>query len=137
MLTGSAVWALSAGAARYPFDQWAHPIRDKTCSLNASELRIEIIPSSASPPGTTQAWCANGILDGRACCPAACGQCGGGGCGSAPGGREQCCSGRVLNFAPACRLGRVRAHACVSADCGGGCDYVVCDWIRLVSIISA
>ena len=43
-----------------------------------------------------------GISNGQACCPAACGQCGGGGCGQAPGGGSQCCKGQVINSGVAC-----------------------------------
>ena len=33
---------------------------------------------------------------------AACGLCGGGGCGSAPGGDSQCCKGQVFNVGVPC-----------------------------------
>jgi len=71
---------------------------------------VAAVPS----PGAAAGWCADGILNGDACCPAACGQCGGGGCGQAPGGADQCCSGRVSNYAPTCET--VSDTACVVPD---------------------
>lgn len=55
--------------------------------------------------------CSTGLGAGLACCEAACGSCGGTGCGSRPGGAESCCSGRISTsgrschaFAPPCIL---------------------------------
>ena len=39
----------------------------------------------------------DGILSGSVCCHSACGQCGGSGCGSLPGGASACCSTNILN----------------------------------------
>ncbi len=38
----------------------------------------------------------NGILADNVCCDAACGTCGGSGCGSRPGGASGCCASRIL-----------------------------------------
>jgi len=42
-------------------------------------------------------WCKQGTLNkkGSHCCPDSCGECGGEGCGSRPGGKEQCCVGTI------------------------------------------
>uniref|UniRef100_A0A7S0FVJ3 Uncharacterized protein n=1 Tax=Pyrodinium bahamense TaxID=73915 RepID=A0A7S0FVJ3_9DINO len=42
-----------------------------------------------------EGWCSNGILNGKACCAASCGTCGGSGCGGRPGGGAKCCTGRI------------------------------------------
>ena len=49
------------------------------------------------------------ICNQKVCCPASCGACGGSGCGSRPGGAENCCTSHVLrsgnscdSFAPPC-----------------------------------
>ena len=55
------------------------------------------LPPSPPPSSPVRGWCADGIIDGTACCPKPCGQCGGVGCGSAPGGRAQCCKGELLS----------------------------------------
>ena len=37
-----------------------------------------------------------------ACCPASCGECGGKGCQSRPGGKEACCAGAIRSSARTC-----------------------------------
>ncbi len=46
--------------------------------------------------------CSTGIRSGDACCPAACGACGGTGCGSRPGGTDACCTTPILAAAVSC-----------------------------------
>jgi len=67
-------------------------------------------PAPPVPPGPAAAECkkAGGILDhggpggGRACCPTKCGACGGKGCAKAPGGKDDCCAGEVINSGRTC-----------------------------------
>merc|ERR1719162_53921 len=40
--------------------------------------------------------CINGLMDGRACCPASCVTCGGPGCGERPGGASACCNQMIV-----------------------------------------
>jgi len=44
-------------------------------------------------------WCKHGIVNKKRshCCPESCGECGGEGCGSRPGGAGQCCVGHIGN----------------------------------------
>lgn len=49
------------------------------------------------------AYCSNGILDPPVCCAASCGQCGGSGCGSFPGGATQCCYSQIFNSGVICQ----------------------------------
>lgn len=56
--------------------------------------------------------CSRGISAGSACCAAQCGQCGGSGCGSRPGGGAQCCMSGVIGgnrgcneVGPPCEIG--------------------------------
>jgi hypothetical protein len=73
------VWALLAG--------WA------------GEGRIEdATPVSGDPT------CATGIASGSACCAAACGSCGGTGCGSRPGGSTDCCTGSISTSGRSCEV---------------------------------
>jgi hypothetical protein len=53
--------------------------------------------------GSASTYCSRGIEHGGACCAAACGSCGGSGCGSLPGGSSQCCSGTILNSGVICK----------------------------------
>ena len=39
--------------------------------------------------------CELGIISGNSCCPSECGQCGGPGCGSSPGGANDCCESSI------------------------------------------
>ena len=53
-------------------------------------------PLPPSPPVAPRFWCESGFeagtqAGGEACCNLECGQCGGSGCGDAPGGRGLCC----------------------------------------------
>lgn len=45
-----------------------------------------------------------GILhfNGQACCPSACGQCGGNGCHNYPGGEQSCCSSQISKSGRSC-----------------------------------
>eukprot|EP01047_Picozoa_sp_COSAG01_P006568 COSAG01_NODE_240_length_20656_cov_53.398259_6_plen_470_part_00 len=68
-------------------------------------------PSPPDPEGNTisRAECdaAGGILgeENTACCPKACGQCGGHLCGKAPGGNMRCCGKEVAHHSPKCSSG--------------------------------
>ena len=44
----------------------------------------------------------NGIQSGDICCKKNCGQCGGSGCASAPGGALKCCSGKIRKSGKIC-----------------------------------
>jgi len=59
------------------------------------------------PPAPYNGWCHFGVLDkkGRVCCDAECGQCGGSGCGSRPGGGSRCCTSRVMSRGRQCSDG--------------------------------
>jgi hypothetical protein len=46
--------------------------------------------------------CADGILNGNACCAASCGKCGGSGCGGRPGGAQSCCTGAIRDANRSC-----------------------------------
>lgn len=46
--------------------------------------------------------CSSGLPAGSACCQAQCTRCGGSGCGSLPGGPDNCCTGAVLNSGRFC-----------------------------------
>jgi hypothetical protein len=52
---------------------------------------------SFGPIGPSDPGCFTGILsaDGNYCCPISCGACGGGGCGSRPGGSLNCCTAGI------------------------------------------
>lgn len=65
-------------------------------------------PSPGPSPGPSpsgQCTQAGGVSakDGIACCPKSCGLCGGSGCGSAPGGKENCCKGTVEGNGKDCK----------------------------------
>jgi hypothetical protein len=90
--------------------------------------------------------CETGIQAGSACCPAACGECGGEGCSQRPGGTANCCSGAINDSGvlcsgsappcivvqpqvvpppqavpttdPTCETGILRNGACCEASCG-------------------
>ena len=47
-------------------------------------------------------YCMNGIRRDDICCMKNCGQCGGKGCGSAPGGASKCCSGTIRKSGKIC-----------------------------------
>lgn len=46
--------------------------------------------------------CEGGLIAGTSCCPLECGECAGAGCGSRPGGAENCCSGAIQDSARLC-----------------------------------
>jgi len=46
--------------------------------------------------------CAGGVVSGTVCCEAACGQCGGVGCGARPGGAAACCVGAIRTAGRRC-----------------------------------
>ena len=57
----------------------------------------EATPASGGDP-----TCATGIPSGNVCCAASCGECGGSGCGSRPGGASNCCSGAIRSSGRLC-----------------------------------
>lgn len=76
-------------------------------------------PMCAPPaPSAYPGWCSFGILhqDGKVCCDAKCGQCGGSGCGNLPGGSSRCCTGKVAKLGRPCADGS--DVACVVPDPG-------------------
>lgn len=85
-------------------------------------------PAAAQVSGANNAKCAAGILDasGEVCCAKACGQCGGDGCDTRPGGGAQCCGGSVQRTCataagpPPCRY-VVEAKPPESAGARGWC----------------
>ncbi len=56
----------------------------------------------ASTIQTVPAACKSGLFAGKACCAAACGVCGGTGCGARPGGSNACCTGSITSAKKAC-----------------------------------
>ena len=66
-----------------------------SCDYNVAPCAVTVITTeSPSDPD-----CSDGLISasGLACCPTTCGQCGGSGCGSAPGGSSDCCGSGVTN----------------------------------------
>lgn len=68
---------------------------------------VSVVPVS----NNLQTICKDGILASISdplqfvddiCCPAACGKCGGPGCGSRPGGSSQCCEGTIIESGVGC-----------------------------------
>jgi hypothetical protein len=55
------------------------------------------------PPSGGDPTCANGIASGLSCCKASCGKCGGAGCGSLPGGGDNCCTGQIKKSGRTCQ----------------------------------
>jgi hypothetical protein len=57
-------------------------------------------PSPTASPTQEQAmWCQSGVMNknGKTCCSASCGTCGGKGCGGRPGGASQCCVTKITS----------------------------------------
>ncbi|KAG5192344.1 hypothetical protein JKP88DRAFT_259401 [Tribonema minus] len=77
------------------------PSGGKACSGTATATTKPTSPP-ASTTGVAGARCENGLLNsgGRACCPKACGRCGGDGCAALSGGAHDCCAGDVLKYSP-------------------------------------
>ena len=61
----------------------------------ALRLAAQVVGGGTSCP--TTGYCVSGVLspDGRTCCSAACGRCGGNQCGTFPGGSSECCTSHV------------------------------------------
>ena len=47
-------------------------------------------------------YCVDGFRKDDICCEKNCGQCGGSGCASAPGGALKCCSGKIRKSGKIC-----------------------------------
>jgi hypothetical protein len=102
-------------------------------NAEASFLR-DVAARALAPPGLGDPTCASGIANDSACCSAACGACGGQGCGALPGGGSSCCKATVIEDAPSCdsnlppcvlstpdptcSSGIANGLACCSAACG-------------------
>jgi len=61
-----------------------------------------IVTPAPTPADPT---CALGLLAGDVCCSAECGQCGGTGCGSFPGGSDNCCGTPITTAGNSCNDG--------------------------------
>ena len=82
--------------------------------LSAGQNAIRLVADSAgfnvdwlefsAPAATGDPTCSTGILNdpGTACCPAACGACGGTGCDTRPGGAAACCTSGVTATGASC-----------------------------------
>lgn len=90
-------------------------------SLDIINLLTERVNLSVSDP-----QCSSGIKSGNVCCPAACGSCGGDGCGSRPGGAKACCTNSIIVTSKSCLKGEapcvipqirsIDAYVTISAD---------------------
>lgn len=61
-----------------------------------------IITPAPTPEPVTDPLCQFGIMKDNICCSSECGQCGGVGCGSRPGGGSNCCGGPILSGGLSC-----------------------------------
>jgi len=108
------------------------------------EARAAPVDVQSKANSATQAWCQNGILNwkGDTCCAAECGKCGGKGCGKRPGGKPNCCRGKITATCSsqeevACRLPEEK-ESCTSrctmgfgggVKCEGACK-CGCEWCK-------
>ncbi len=74
------------------------------CIVTSSPTPPPILVDPTPPPvdQTQDPNCDLGILTGNTCCHIDCGECGGSGCSSRPGGSSNCCAGNILNDGNSC-----------------------------------
>eukprot|EP00752_Nemacystus_decipiens_P009493 g8487.t1 len=73
--------------------------------MKAALRSVILVPALLLPSALAQDTCSNGLAGiefKEVCCDAGCGQCGGSGCSSRPGGGSSCCYGAIRNSGVLC-----------------------------------
>jgi hypothetical protein len=78
------------------------PGGSEACCVGTIEAAGVSCTESGPPCVMNDPQCITGIPGSDVCCDAACGTCGGGGCGSLPGGSTNCCIGSIRNSGRSC-----------------------------------
>jgi hypothetical protein len=73
-------------------------------------------PNTQPIETTSDPTCANGIRRNNICCSSSCGQCGGTGCASFPGGSKSCCTTAITNSGVSCNTA---SAPCIIQSIGG------------------